>query len=278
MLLFANDKNTIRFILLLLSLLTVANSTASAEKNPLWELGIGAAGLYHPHYLGAEQQQGYLFPLPYFTYRGEIIRADRSGIRGFLYNSEKWNLRLSFSGSLPVNSEDNDARENMDDLDLMLEVGPTLQYTISSDAEQIWRFDLPLRAGFLLGDKPFYHQGWTFNPRLYYSVDNGPWTVSATAGPMFSDHRYHGYIYDVGLQDVTANRGYYESRSGYTGSRFSLRLKRHYDRYVFGAGVSYYNLDGAENEDSPLLLQDDYVAVSFTFAWIFKKSAAMVDN
>ena len=34
------------------------------------------------------------------------------------------------SASLPANSEDNDAREGLDDLDPMIEIGPTLQYRL----------------------------------------------------------------------------------------------------------------------------------------------------
>ena len=259
-----------------LTLLCLLTLPVQADEQPLWEAGIGVAALHHPHYLGAEQSRGYILPVPYFNYRGSYIRADRHGIRGFLYDSDKWDLRLSFSGSLPVNSEDNDARAGMDNLDLMLEVGPTLQYSIYSDAEQLWRFDLPVRAAFLLGDQPFYHQGWTINPRLHYQHELGPWSVVSTLGPVFSDNRYHAYIYEVGLQDVAANRAFYQAEDGYTGSRFSIKFRRRIDEFYVSLAASYYSLHDAENEESPLLLQDEYVAVSVVFSWVFGSSATMV--
>ncbi|MBL4827762.1 MAG: MipA/OmpV family protein [Spongiibacteraceae bacterium] len=79
------------------------------------------------------------------------MQADRSGLRGFLYESERLDLSLSFSGSLPVNSQDNDTREAMDDLDLLLEAGPTLQYTLYENDTQRLRVDIPIRAAFSLG-------------------------------------------------------------------------------------------------------------------------------
>ncbi|ARN75274.1 MipA/OmpV family protein [Oceanicoccus sagamiensis] len=260
-------------ITLWLLLLSVA---VVAEEQPKWEAGIGAAGLYHPHYLGADQEKGYLLPLPYFTYRGEMIRADRGGLRGFIYDSEKLDLNLSVSGSLPVNSEDNDAREGMDDLDIMLEVGPTLQYLIHKDDNHRLRADFPVRGGFTFGDDIARHQGWTSNPRMHYERFYGPWTITSTLGPVFSDRRYHGYVYNVEQAFVTEDRAFYKAKSGYTAGRFSLSLKRRIGDYFIGGKVSYYNLDGAANEDSPLVKKNEYFGFSLIFAWVFSESNEMV--
>ena len=246
-----------------------------AEPEPLWEFGVGTAGMHLPHYLGADQQSAYLIPIPYAIYRGDVVRADRGGLRGVIYDSENLDLKLSFSGSLPVNSKDNDAREGMDDLDWMLEVGPTLQYLMLDGGRQSLIAEWPVRAAFTVGDKFLYHQGWTTNPRLRHQFYKGDWTLTTTAGPVFSDHRYHGYIYDVEQAFVTASRPFYNSGSGYTASRLSLSLKRHYRDYFVATSVSYYNLVGAENEGSPLVKQDHYLSFNVAFAWIFKRSARM---
>ena len=87
----------IKITLYLLLLLPVSSWSETTQK-PLWEVGIGLAGLYHPHYLGANQEEVYVLPLPYFTYRGDMVRADRSGLRGFIYDSEKLDLNISVSG------------------------------------------------------------------------------------------------------------------------------------------------------------------------------------
>ena len=266
-------RPAVKATLLILSVTgKLSQAETDAHGEPVWEAGIAAAALSYPHYLGADQQSAYLIPLPYFVYRGEYIQADRGGLRGFLYNSDRLDLRLSLRGSLPVNSTDNDARAGMDDLDLLLEAGPVLQVKIFEDASQLLRLDLPVRAAFSLGNSFLRHEGWTSNPRLYHEAYIGPWTVTSNAGVVFSDRRYHGYIYDVDYNDVTADRPYYQSRSGYTAARFSVGARRRVGDYFVGAQLSYYNLNGAENEDSPLLKQNDYLAASLFFAWVLGES------
>lgn len=255
----------------MLVLCVFAGKLYAADK-PLWEAGVGLVALDMPHYLGANQSSSYVLPLPYFIYRGEYIRADRGGLRGFIYDSEKLDLRLSMSGALPVNSEDNDARQGMDDLDLMLEVGPTLRYKIYKKNGHIFRADWPLRAAFTVGSNFFHHQGWTSNPRLHYEKRVKAWTVSSNLGLVFSDSHYHGYIYNVGAADVTANRAFYQANSGYTGARFSLGAKRRMGDFFWGASLHYYDLNGAVNVDSPLLKSEDYFSVSLMLAWAFSKS------
>ena len=131
---------------------------------------------------------------------------------------------------------------------------------------------------FTFGDDIARHQGWTSNPRFHYERFYGPWTITSTLGPVFSDRRYHGYIYNVDRQFVTEDREYYQANSGYTATRFSAALKRRVGDYFIGGKISYYNLDGAANEDSPLVKQDDYIGFSLIFAWIFNESDQFVDD
>jgi len=249
-----------------------------AKQEPIVEVGVGLTGFVNPHYLGADQSSTYVFPFPYIGYRGDYVRAYRSGLRGFIYDSEKLDLRMSFGGSLPVNSEDNDARAGMDDLDIMVEAGPNLEYLLCSDEQRELRFDIPVRAAFTLGSKPMYHQGWTSEPRLYYRHDISPWRIVSTLGTVFSDSRYHGYIYDVDNGDVAPGRPFYQSSSGYTGSRFSIAGKRRFGNWVTGINMRYYNLSGAANIDSPLVKQKDYVTVGFYIAWLFYQSEETTED
>lgn len=254
----------------LLSLLI--SLTSHAKQQPVVELGVGLTQLINPHYLGAEQSSSYFFPFPYVIYRGDYIKADRSGLRGFIYDSEKLDLRMSFSGSLPVNSQDNDARAGMDDLDVMVEAGPNLEYQLYKNTHSLLRLDLPLRAAFSLGNPFMHHQGWTTNPRLYFRQQTQQWTIVSTLGLVFSDRRYHDYIYTVDETDVIAGRNFYQSSSGYTGSRFSISAKRQFGQFITGANMRYYNLSGAKNINSPLMKQKDYFSVGFYVAWVFHHS------
>jgi outer membrane protein len=254
------------------------NSSLLAEEKPLWEFGAGLSTLYHPHYLGSEQESAYALPIPFVNYRGKLIRSDRNGIRGLIYDSERLDLNLSFSGSLPVNSKDSEARDGMDDLDLMLEVGQTLQYQVYRSDRHLLRADLPVRGGFTVGDEFMGYQGWTTNPRLHHEMDLSRWKLTTTLGAVFSSSRYHGYIYDVDSQDVRPGREHYQSDSGYTGARFSTGLKRRIGDYFVAGKLTYYNLDGASNADSPLIKKNEYFGVSLVFVWVFGKSEKMVSD
>lgn len=97
---------------------------AHAEPLPLWEVGAGVAPLCLPDYRGSDQSRNYLLPFPWLVYRGDMLKADREGIRARLFGAERVELDVSLSGSVPVNSERNRARAGMPDLHPTAEVGP----------------------------------------------------------------------------------------------------------------------------------------------------------
>ncbi|GEM_PF-3538551 len=72
-------------------------SLAHAEKLPLWEAGFGIAPVTFPDYRGANQQSAYVLPFPYFIYRGDRFKVDRSGPRSVLFENERLQLDLSIN-------------------------------------------------------------------------------------------------------------------------------------------------------------------------------------
>ena len=56
-------------------------ASVHAEQLPLWEAGLGVAGISFPDYRGADERQYYLLPMPYLVYRGEFLKADRQRVR-----------------------------------------------------------------------------------------------------------------------------------------------------------------------------------------------------
>jgi len=254
------------------------NEVSNNEEKPLWELGVGVVGVSYPDYLGADERSVQLLPLPYIRYRGESLRADQDGFRGLIYDGERLDINLSFGGSLPVKSDNNRAREGMDDLDLLLETGPNIEYTLWHNDDARLRFDLPLRGAFSLGSDVLRHQGWVSNPRLYYTRNLGDQRqLRASFGPLFGDSRYHGYIYEVGPKDVTAGRHLYQAKSGYSGTRTSIILRQQRSDWMFGATFSYIDLNGAANDDSPLFRDDEYAAAGLFVSWIFAESKVKKD-
>lgn len=255
-------------------------SPSYGEELPLYELGVGIGGLSIPHYLGAEQNHNLVAPTPYLIYRGEHLRFDRSGLRTFLVDEERFDFNISAGVNLPVDSDDNRARRGMPDLDLLLEIGPTMRYTPwqSSDDESQLRVDLPLRVAFSADGLSLDHEGLTTNPSVNYFDTFKDWNWTASYSVIFSDRDYHSYFYDVDTADVTPQRHFYRSDAGYTASRFSLSATRHYPNWFVGGYVRYYSQHGAANRDSPLMKQNGNISAGFIVAWLFKKSETMVDR
>ncbi|MGB5518403.1 MAG: MipA/OmpV family protein, partial [Gammaproteobacteria bacterium] len=110
---------------LILLLLTAFYSASSSAQDMRWEAGVGLVGIHLPLYPGSSQDAGYLIPFPYLRLESKYLDIDQ-GIESRLFRSNK--VRLSLSGGLgvPVNSADSTAREGMPDLDLVLQVGPSL--------------------------------------------------------------------------------------------------------------------------------------------------------
>ncbi|MDH5539411.1 MAG: MipA/OmpV family protein, partial [Rhizobacter sp.] len=99
---------------------------AGSVMRPLWEVGVGIAGLRLPDYRGADESSNWLLPLPYVVYRGEWLKADRDGARAVLLDTAAVELDLSVSASAPTRAKDNAARAGMPDLKPALEIGPNL--------------------------------------------------------------------------------------------------------------------------------------------------------
>ncbi len=255
----------------------LASVIASAEeKLPLWELGVGVAALSQPHYFAAADSRAYVLPIPYFKYRGDVFRADRGGIRARLFKSERVTLGISGGGSFPVDSEDDDARRGMPDLDVLAEIGPNLRVDlVDSDALQL-QFQLPVRATFSFGDDAGDYQGWTSNPRLVAKMSSGEWDLFSSFGPVLSDQKYHAYIYDVAPEFVTPERSAYTASSGYTALRFGLNINRYYRNMFINGFVRYFNMQGAENDDSPLFRREHNFSAGITVSWVLKQSKRTV--
>ena len=79
---------TRRALLICSAALALSATTAHAEEKPLWEFGLGAGALAFPDYRGSDEARIYPVPVPYFVYRGPILKADRDGLRGKLFNRD----------------------------------------------------------------------------------------------------------------------------------------------------------------------------------------------
>ncbi len=253
----------------------------AAEDKPLWEAGAGVAALSFPAYRGAAKRHDFVMPVPYFVYRGEFLKADRHGIRGALFDSDRVDLTLSLSASPPTNSSDVAARAGMPDLKPTAEFGPQMDLTLwrSENRARFVKLRLPLRTAFTLERTP-RDIGWIFSPNLNMDITDLPalpgWNIGLVAGPIWATRRQHDYFYGVSPEYATASRPAYAAAGGYSGTQFLTALSKRFDGAWFGAFVRYDTLAGAAFADSPLVAKRHFAAAGVAVSWILGESRTRV--
>jgi outer membrane scaffolding protein for murein synthesis (MipA/OmpV family) len=254
---------------------------AHAEPRPLWELGLGAGALIFNDYRGADTVHAYPVPLPYFKYRGRFLRSDQNGLRGLLFDQERYELNLSVNGTTPVRNDS--ARHGMPDLRPTLEVGPALDVHLWKGREGRAKLDLrvPVRAAFTVEASPRMI-GFFLAPHLNFDLAQKAgaegWKLGLLAGPLFADHRYDDYFYSVAPRYAAAGRPAFEAHGGYAGTQLLASLTRRYPRYWFGAYLRHDRLAGASFTGSPLVTRTSYWSGGFGVAWIIRRSTRLVES
>lgn len=245
---------------------------------PRWELGIGAGHFNLPQYIGSDQRTRATLPIPYFAYRGDTLSISRESLSGRYFISAS--LVLDFSGdfSLPVRSEDNDARTGMPDIDFLLEAGPSLRYIFlrNTSNRRTLSLELPVRGVFQTDLRSVSFEGWRVNPRLRYKEYFGPWKLSFWGGFYWNDFRYNNLIYGVDEEYATAKREAYNASSGYGGWSASAGLSYRRRAWWFSGFFRLWDINNASFAPSPLTEQQANIGFGFAGAWIFKTSKARI--
>ncbi|MBN1831287.1 MAG: MipA/OmpV family protein [Deltaproteobacteria bacterium] len=254
-----------------------ASFTETDNRLPLWEYGIAGVAASLPHYIGSDEYKNYVYPLPYVIYRGEILRADREGIRGIFYKGEKFETSISLWGNPPV-SDENEARQGMPELDAIGEIGPAFRYYFYRHG---WEDHLYLQAawrtafsfGFNGGlDIDMDYQGWHSSVDLSYHkktlIGDRKLSIYVKGGLHFADSRYNKYFYGVPSQYADSHREPYEADGGYAGFSVSGSLFREMTpKLSIGCYIRWNNLDGAVFEDSALVKEKNNYAVGALVVW-----------
>ena len=252
---------------------------AVGATEPLWELGIGVAGFRFDDYRGSDHTNNYLLPLPFFVYRGPLLRADRDGARAILFSGQRVVVDVSLGASVPTKSKDEGARSGMPDLAGTFEIGPNVVVELWQASDRRLKVDLrmPVREAITLERSP-RAIGLTFSPNLNLDISGlpGKGNLGFLAGPLFADQRYHQYFYSVAPEFATPSRPAYEAPGGYAGWRATTAFSRRFGNAWFGAFVRYDNLHGAVFAPSPLVRKETTVTAGFGISWIFATSSQRV--
>lgn len=261
-----------------------AGRVAYTRTLPLWEFGIGGVVASTPHYPAASQNGLNAAPFPVIIYRGDFLRlGDGDVARGRIVKTDRYEFDISFDGSFPASSDDNDARAGMPDLDFLVELGPTLKVLLAKAARDAKiELSVPLRAAFSTDVTSIDYQGLVFNPKLKYKNDNfygDDYRFSASIGPAFTTSELQEYFYQVDPQFATASRPAYQADAGYLGTRINVGFGMPvYDRVraFVGGSLGYYG--GAANEDSPLFRDEVNFAGGIGLTWSFYHSDERVPD
>ena len=255
--------------------LLAAGAAAAADDKPLWELGLGGGGLRLPLYRGSDRAHDWLLPVPYYVYRGEILRADRDGARAVLVEHDRLDVDLSLSASPPAKSRDAPVRQGMPDLDAIVELGPKLNATLARSSDWKLQLRLPVRAAFTVDSHP-RGIGWSVAPVLNLDAQLPAFDLGLQAGPLWGDRRLHGYFYDVAPAYATASRPEYHAPGGYAGWQATAALSRRSGRLWMGAYLRVDSVAGAAFEPSPLVTSRTQWGGGFALAWVFASSPTLV--
>lgn len=245
------------------------------EGRPRWEVGLAGVGGYVADYPGANQSRFRGLPVPYFIYRGEVLRAGDGGIlRGRYELSDRIEVDLSFDGSLNADSDKNELRRGMKDLDFLAEIGPQIKWTAWKAEARSLTLNLPVRAVVSFGNG-IGSEGFVLNPRVTYrdSAFMGGTTLSLSAGPIFASGKLMDYFYTVRPQEALPDRPAFDAEAGYLGSEFSVGLSRRITPSVrLFTGVQLGVFSGATNRDSALLANETNWNFAVGLSWAIWKS------
>lgn len=256
----------------------IAPKDAPEEVKPLWELGFGAGALHTPDYPTSSKKHVRAIALPYIVYRGDVLRiGDGQTARAVAFDNDRIELDISFAAAFDADSEDNELRRGMPDLDYMFQIGPQMKVSLTDfifDDASHGSLTLALQArGVFSSDlRSIDQHGYVFEPMLQYKhfgFLSPRLDTTISLKPQWASSQLHEYFFDVKSDYVTAGRSEYRSDGGYFGTGLNLyasyRVNEKFSGFI---GVQSMSHHGAANENSPLYEKD--FTVGFGAGFILK--------
>jgi outer membrane scaffolding protein for murein synthesis (MipA/OmpV family) len=273
--------STLLALCVTLSLPGLACAQESEQRGqPLWEVGVIGGALSTPAYPASNQRNQRALALPFFVYRGEVLRADRNGVGARLLHTDRVEFDIGFAASLPASSNDIELRQGMPDLGTLIEFGPRVKVSLAEPVtDQRVTLELPLRA-VLEFNAGVRQVGYALEPKLAYEwQQKGDWRLKGAFSLMLGDQQLNRYFYEVPGAFATANRPAYDAQAGLIGSRIGIdgikRLGPDVNMFAF---ARYDWHDGAANRASPLFAQSQGSSIGLAFTWTLSRSQARAEN
>lgn len=239
------------------------------------EYGIGVTALNFPHYPGSDQTHTVTLPFPYLTYYSERVDVDGGSVRGTMWQHEAWSLDISSGGALPVDADDNDAREGMPDLGWLAEIGPALRYSPAwSQLSPDWqyRISLPIRQAVELDGLEIDGRGWIVAPNVqvqrdFLAVDHR-WEFQARASVRYASQAYNQHFHGVDPAFATAERPAFQAEEGISAYTFSTGLGWRRQQWWIGGFIRYSDFSDSVVRESPLIRDRRQASFGLSAAYI----------
>ncbi len=252
--------------------LWLVNTELKAEEDigqPRWEIGFAGGLLSVPHYMGSDQRYTLPIGLPYLVYRGDIIRANRSGVRGVLIDRENFSLDLGLSFGLPVNNNNN-ARDDMPDLNLTGQAGPRFNWKFSTP-ESLPRLSMHIPVRYVI-DIEGKKLAWVTEPSLklekkHLGAEN-KLSLRIDMGGLFAGRSFNKYFYGVADRFATSNRPAFKAESGF--HSYFVKISSTYKKnkhLSFGVFIQLRDLSQGVVDNSPLVREATDVSAGVGFVW-----------
>ncbi len=254
----------IRFFLVFI----IFTSFLKANESTL-ELGIGLGSVLYPDYMGSKSYSAVAVPLPYIKYTSENFNIDKDGINQKLFNIKNLTIDLSVSGSLPANSQDNEVRKDMPNLNFTFEVGPIFIFNLVDKKDFFIDLEVAIRGVMETDFKMLNFQGVVASTDLKFEMILENLELTFRSGFRFGNDDYHNYFYGVSKEYETSTRTSYNATAGYSGYKNKIGAIYRDGNWWYGALASYHTLAGASYIDSPLVETKHAFYAGFSFAYIF---------
>jgi len=262
----------IKYFHIVYLLLALISRPLSASEN-YWEAGVGITAISLPLYAGSSVNNNYLIPFPFFHIQTDYLDID-DDIRGFFFESPNTRLTLSADLGVPVKSKSNSVRQDMPDLDAVLQFGPSLEMVFAGGRRLPFefRFELPLRAAIATRLNAVDPIGWLLEPRVTYETlrpFNSGFNFQISSGLQFASQGYHAYYYDVPIEFSSPERPAFTADAGFNNFFIELALNWRRGDLVYFAYSRYQNIASSVYIESPLVEQHYAASLGIGMIWIF---------
>lgn len=237
------------------------------------------AGISLADYPAADQSRIRTIPAPLIRYHGDLFRADDEGGTRFRFiNEEKLGFDLSFGGSFPTDTGNNQARSGMPELDWTGEIGPRILYYFyrNKQTAQV-RIGLPIRGSFATNFSKWHGVGYIIAPTFQidlYNVGLNKLDLFFLYTPTYISEGVADYFYQVDPQFQTAERKFYDAKAGFLGNEISLAVKYQWGSKNIILASQYADFSQSANTRSYLHRSNINWSFLVAFGWVLFESEA----